>query len=78
MKRLRRQKKRTSDISNWTAERPLEVQSLFKLFPSLEPNKLARLAEEMSLVRLKRGDRMIDLPAPSDILLVLKGAIAIT
>ena len=81
MKRLRRQKKRTSEISaSWPAEKPLEVQSLSKLFPSLalEPHKLARLAEEISLVRLKRGDRMIELPAPTDILLVLKGAIAIT
>lgn len=79
MKRLRTQKKRTPDAStNGAAEKPLEVQSLFKLFPLLEPNKLGRLAAEMSLLRLKRGDRLIDLPAPTDVLLVLKGAIAIT
>jgi len=79
MKRLRRQKKRTAEASTHAAaEKPLEVQSLFKLFPTLEPNKLGRLAEEMSLVRLKRGDRMVDLPAPTDVFLVLKGAIAIT
>jgi CRP-like cAMP-binding protein len=79
MKRLRHQRKRTSDAPyNGTAEKPLEVQSLFKLFPLIEPYKLGRLAEEMSLVRLKRGDRMVDLPAPTDVLLVLKGAIGIT
>jgi CRP-like cAMP-binding protein len=80
MKRLRRPKKRTLDVSaNGSAERPLEVQSLFKLFPALAPDKIERLAAAMSLVRFKRGDHIVvDLKPPTDIFLVLKGAIAIT
>ena len=78
MKRLRHPKKRTSDASTSVpAEKP-QVQSLVKLFPALDADRLERLAAEMSIVRLKRGDRMVDLPAPTDFLVVLKGAIAVT
>jgi len=78
MKRLRHPKKRTSDASANAPAEKLQVQSLVKLFPALEADKLERLAAEMSIVRLKRGDRMVDLPASTDFLVVLKGAIAIT
>lgn len=80
MKRLRRPKQRTSDPSlSRSAERPLDVQTLSKHFPTLEPDKLERLAREMSLVRFKRGDRILVEPhSPADIFLVLKGAIAIS
>ena len=80
MKRLRRQKKRTSEISpSWAAEKPLESHSLAKLFPALEPDKLERLADEMSLVRFKRGESILaDFQASTNLFLVLKGAIAIT
>ena len=79
MKRPKHPKRRTSDASrNGHAEKPLEVQSLFKLFPALDPDKIERLAAEMSLVRFKRGDRiLVDLQPPTDIFLVLKGAIAV-
>jgi len=57
----------------------LEVQSLAKHFPALEHEKLERLAGEMSLMRFKRGDRiLVDPQSPTDIFLVLKGAIAVT
>src|SRR5579863_610519 len=56
-----------------------EVQALLKYFPTLQPDKLDRLAKEMSLVRLNRGGRVLDsLRSPTDIFLVLKGAIAVT
>ena len=80
MKRPRHPKKRTSNGSfNGTTEKSLEVQSLLKLFPALEPDKIERLSAEMSLVRFKRGDRILADGQPlTDIFLVLKGAIAIT
>ncbi len=76
----RNPKKRTSDASrNGHTEKPLEVQSLFKLFPALEADKIARLAAEMSLVRFKRGDRiLVDPQPPTESFLVLKGAIAVS
>jgi CRP/FNR family transcriptional regulator, cyclic AMP receptor protein len=56
-----------------------EAGSLFKYFPALEPDRLARLAKAMSLVRLKRGGAVLDNPrSRKNILLVLKGAIAVT
>jgi CRP-like cAMP-binding protein len=79
-KRPRHPKKRTSNGSyNGTTEKSLEVQSLLKLFPALEPDKIERLGAEMSLARFKRGDRILADGQPlTDIFLVLKGAIAIT
>ena len=80
MKRLRRTKKRIPPDapSNGPVEK-LEVQSLAKHFPALEHEKLERLAAEISLIRFKRGDRIIvDQNSPADIFLVLKGAIAVT
>ncbi len=57
----------------------MEIQALLKLFPTLESEKLKRLAGEMSLVRFKRGDRIrVDTQSSTDVLVVLKGAIAIT
>src|SRR5260370_3635290 len=79
MKRLRRTKKRISDTPATGPTEKLEVQSLSKHFPALEHEKLERLAAEMSLVRLKRGDRIIvDQSSPADIFMVVKGAIAVT
>jgi len=80
MKRLRRPKKRTSDTSSTgPGERPLEAQSLSKLFPGLEFGKLEQLAAEMSLVRFKRGERiLVDPHSSTDVFLVVKGAIAVT
>jgi CRP/FNR family transcriptional regulator len=60
-------------------EKALDVRTLFKHFPTLTEDRLARIAEEMSLVRFKRGDRiLVERPSAADIFLVLKGAIAIT
>jgi CRP-like cAMP-binding protein len=80
MKRLKRTKKRPSEPQlNGSGGKPLEIQSLFKLFPALEPDKIERLAAEMSLVRFKRGDQIVVYrQPPTEIFLVLKGAIAIT
>src|SRR3982074_1432329 len=79
MKRLRRTKKRISDAPAAAPAAKLQVQSPPKHFPALEPEKLERLAAEMSLVRFKRGDRIIvDPNSPADIFVVLKGAIAVT
>lgn len=81
MNRLRPpKKKRTADsLSTARAGRPFDVQLLFKYFPALEPDKLKRLAEEMSLAHFKRGNRVLgNLHSRTDILLVLKGAIAVT
>jgi CRP-like cAMP-binding protein len=80
IKRPKHPKKRTSDASrNGHTEKPLEVQSLSKLFPALESDKIERLAAEMSLVRFKRGDRiLVDLQPPTESFLVLKGAIAVS
>jgi len=79
MKRLRRTKKRNSDAPSAGPVEKLEVQSLSKHFPALEHEKLERLAAEMALIRFKRGDRIIvDANSPTDIFLVLKGAIAVT
>jgi CRP-like cAMP-binding protein len=80
MKHIRRPATRISDpSSNGSAEKPLELQTLFKHFPTLKPEKLERLAREMSLVRFNRGDRILVEPhSPADVFLVLKGAIAIT
>ena len=80
MKRIRRPATRISDpLSNGSVEKPLDVQTLFKHFPTLKREKLERLAREMSPVRFKRGDRILAEPHSSaDVFLVLKGAIAIT
>ncbi len=79
MKRLRRTKKRILDTPSTGPTEKLEVQSLAKHFPALEHEKLERLAGEMSLMRFKRGDRiLVDPQSPTDIFLVLKGAIAVT
>jgi CRP-like cAMP-binding protein len=80
MKRLRRPATRISDSwSTGSAEKPLEAQTLSKHFPTLKRDKLERLAGEMSLVRFKRGDRILtEAHSPADVFLVLKGAIAIT
>jgi CRP/FNR family transcriptional regulator, cyclic AMP receptor protein len=80
-KRLKVQ--RNSQTSNaWpteSAERRFGAQSLFKYFPTLEPDKLERLAKAMSLARFKRGHRVLgDLQSRTDILLVLRGAIAVS
>ena len=59
-------------------EKPIDVQTLFKHFPTLRTEQLKRMAGEISLVRFKRGDRiLVERPSASDIFLVLKGAIAI-
>ena len=53
-------KKRTPDAPfTKPAERPFEAQSLFKYFPTLELDKLKRLAEAMSVARLNRGNRVL-------------------
>ena len=80
MKRTRRPATRISDpLSNRSAEKPLDIQTLFKHFPTLKREKLERLAREMSPMRFKRGDRILAEPhSPADVFLVLKGAIAIT
>jgi CRP/FNR family cyclic AMP-dependent transcriptional regulator len=80
MKHLRRPAARISEpLLNGSVEKPLDVQTLFKHFPTLKPEKLERLVREMSLVRFKRGDRILVEPHSSaDVFLVLKGAIAIT
>src|SRR5258708_3555383 len=79
MKRLRRTKKRNSDAPSAGPVEKLEVQSLSKHFPALEHEKIERLAAEMALMPFKRGDRILVAPqSPSDIFLVLKGAIAVT
>jgi len=79
VKRLRRTKKRISDTPTTGPTEKLEIQSLAKHFPALEHEKLERLAAEMSLMRFKRGDRiLVDPQSPTDIFLVLKGAIAVT
>jgi CRP-like cAMP-binding protein len=76
MKRIKRPTIRVSDPS---AEKALDVQTLFKHFPTLSPEKLERVASQMSLVRFKRGDRILAEPhSQADVFLVLKGAIAIT
>ena len=80
MKRLRRPATRISDsLSSGSAEKPLDIHALSKHFPALKPDKLERLARQMSLVRFKRGDRILaEAHSPADVFLVLKGAIAIT
>src|SRR3984957_20593959 len=80
MKPLKRTKSRPSaPLLNGSVEKPLNVQVLSKHFPTLEQDKLERLAGEMSLVRFKRGDRILADPhSATDTFLVLKGAIAIT
>ncbi len=80
MKRPKRPKNKTAEESAADpAEKPVGVESLTKHFPALEPDKLEWLAEEMSAVRLKRGDRiLVDSQSAADVFLVLKGAIAIT
>lgn len=66
-------------LLNGSTEKPLDVQTLVKHFPTLKPEKLERLVREMSLVRFKRGDRVLVEPhSAGDVFLVLKGAIAIT
>jgi CRP/FNR family transcriptional regulator, cyclic AMP receptor protein len=78
MKRLRPAKKRAADARYaGPEERQLAIQSLFKLFPVLAPGKLERLADAMTLLRFKRGDRVLDFKTSSDVLIVLKGAIAV-
>ena len=80
MKPLRRRGKRPSNnVANVSTKRPLNVQALSKHFPTLKADKLERLVEEMSLVRFKRGDKILINPhEATDTFLVLKGAIAIT
>ena len=80
MKRVRRPATRISDsLSSGSAEKPLDIHALSKHFPALKPDKLERLARQMSLVRFKRGDRILaEAHSPADVFLVLKGAIAIT
>jgi CRP/FNR family transcriptional regulator, nitrogen oxide reductase regulator len=80
MKPLKRTKARPSaPLLNGSVDKPLNVQVLSKHFPTLGADKLDRLAEEMSLVRFKRGDRILADPhSATDTFLVLKGAIAIT
>ena len=80
MKRLRPRATRISDPSSTgSAEKPLDIHALSKHFPALKPDKLERLARQMSLVRFKRGDRILaEAHSPADVFLVLKGAIAIT
>src|ERR1700722_6533589 len=80
MKPLKRTKSRPSaPLSNGPAEKPLNAQALSKYFPTLGSDKLDRLAGEMSLVRFKRGDRVLADPhSATDTFLVLKGVIAIT
>lgn len=79
MKRPRRPKKRTSDAPSAGPVEKLEIQTLSKHFPTLRHDQLERLAREMTLARFKRGDRiLVDHHSSADILLVLKGAIAIT
>ncbi len=72
-------KKRTPDAPlTKPAEGPFEAQTLFKYFPTLKLDKLKRLAKAMSLARLNRGSRVLgDRESRTDILLVLRGAIAI-
>jgi len=56
-----------------------KTRSLLKHFPTLDPDKLKRMAAEMSLARFKRGIPVLaDLTSPADVLLVLSGAIAVT
>ena len=80
MKHLRRPATRISDpLSNGSAEKPLDVRTLSKHFPTLKPEMLERLVREMSLARFKRGDRILgQFQSPADMFLLLKGAIAIT
>ena len=80
MKPVKRRIKRPSErLVNGSVEKPIEVQTLFKHFPTLRADQLERMAEEISLVRFKRGDRiLVERPSAADIFLVLKGAIAIT
>src|ERR1700724_3687418 len=80
MKPVKRRRRRPSErLVNGSVEKPIEVQTLFKHFPTLRADQLERMAEEISLVRFKRGDRiLVERPSAADIFLVLKGAIAIT
>ena len=79
MKHLKPKKRRPlGSLLNGSAEKPLDVHELSKHFPALQRDKLERLASEMSVVRFKRGDRILVEPQASDVFLVLKGAIAIT
>lgn len=65
--------------ANGSVEKALDVRTLYRHFPTLRADQLERLADEMSLVRFKRGDRIpMERPSAADIFLVLKGAIAIT
>ena len=60
-------------------EGPFKTRSLAKYFPALDPEKLRRMAAEMSLTRFKRGSRVLADPrSANDVLLVLSGAIAVT
>jgi CRP-like cAMP-binding protein len=66
-------------MANGSVEKALDVRTLYKHFPTLKEDQLARIAEGMSLVRFKRGERiLVERPSAADIFLVLKGAIAIT
>jgi CRP-like cAMP-binding protein len=80
MKRISRPKKRVSAASsNGSAGKPLSAEVLSKYFPTLKPEKLERLADEMLLVRFSRGDRILgEHRSTTDMFLVLKGAVAIT
>jgi CRP-like cAMP-binding protein len=79
MNRLKSRKRRALESRlNGSAEKPLDVHALSKHFPALKRDELERLVSEMSVVRFKRGDRILVEPQASDVFLVLKGAIAIT
>jgi CRP-like cAMP-binding protein len=80
MKPFKPRRKRSSEaMAKGSVEKPIEIQTLYKHFPTLRADQLGRMADAMSLVRFKRGDRiLVERPSASDIFLVLKGAIAIT
>jgi len=79
MLRLPKSKRRPDASPTVPGEGPLDGQSLSRYFPALEADKLKQLAREMALASFKRGNRVLsDLRSPTDVLLVLRGAIAVT
>jgi CRP/FNR family transcriptional regulator len=72
-------KRNSADTSTTPRDGPFQVSSLLKHFPALTPEKIQRLATEMSVTRFKRGSPVpAEIHSRTDILLVLSGAIAIT
>lgn len=66
-------------MANGSVEKALDVRTLNKHFPMLPAEQLERMAGAMSLVRFKRGERiLVERQSASDTFVVLKGAIAIT